>query len=400
MIKGSYPSDINLKILYLIYLLDSAASYFLFSYKNIILHVYQRIDIISIISTLLNLALYIIQIIILVLFRSYYAYVFCILIFTIINNVLTAQYVSKHYPQYNYMINGEKLPQNEKKEIIKNTYGMFLFGICNVTRNSFDSIFISSFIGLTAASIYGNYYCIFAGVSKIQQVIRESMSGGIGNKIALNTPEKNHEDMLIFMFLYAWLTSICTACMLCLYQPFMKIWVGEKLMLNEHTMIIFCIYFYVLSLGSIRFIYHQAAGLFWKKRYWTIAEALINIIGNYVLVRLYGISGIICATIISLLTIDFTYTTTIVYRYYFKNGKIGIYFKKHGIYSLITILGCTPAYLIVKQININGIIGILIRSITCLIVSNSIFFLCYRNLSEYPEAMKIMKRVFNTIKPK
>lgn len=397
LIKGSHPADVSLQVLYLIYLVDSAASYFLFSYKNLILNVYQRVDVISIISTLLHLAVYVLQIIILVVFRAYYAYIFCELVYTVVNNISIARYVSKRYPQYKCK---GTLKKQEKKEIIKNAYGMFLFKVYSATRNSFDTVFVSAFIGLTAATIYGNYYYIFAGVASLQTIIRESMQGGVGNKIAMNTPEKNHEDMLTFMFIYAWLSGVCTACMLCLFQPFVKIWVGSRLMLDEPTMIMFCVYFYVLSMGSIRFVYHQAAGLFWKKRYWTITAALINIVGNYVLVQLWGMFGVVCSTIISLLTVDFGYSTTIVYDYYFKNGKIGVYFKKHGLYLLITALGCVPTYLIVNRITLTGITGLFVRLIACVVLSNLIFFACYRKLPEYPTAKSISKRVLGMIKKK
>ena len=397
LISGTYPDDINLQLLFLIYLLESASSYFLYSYKNLILNAYQRMDIISIISTGMHLTVYIVQILILVFFKAYYAFVLCGLVYSICNNLLIARYVTKKYPQYS--CKGE-LNSSEKKDIIKNSYSMFLFKICSATRNSLDTVFVSAFIGLSAATIYGNYYYIFAGVASIQTIIRESMLGGIGNKIALNSPEKNYQDMMVFIYLYAWLSGICTVCMMCLYQPFMKLWVGEKLMLNEPTMIMFCVYFYILSMGSIRFLYHQAAGLFWVKRYWTVAEALINVIGNYVLVRLLGMFGVVCSTIISLITVDFIYSTTIVYDYYFKNEKIGEFFKKHGIYLLITIAGCVPAYLACRLISVNGIIGLFIKLIVCLGISNTVFFVGYRMMPEYNNAMKIINRVIGMAKRK
>ncbi|MBO4838375.1 MAG: polysaccharide biosynthesis C-terminal domain-containing protein [Lachnospiraceae bacterium] len=397
LIKGGYPADINLKLLYIIYLLDSSASYFLFSYKNLVLNVYQRMDVISIINMTLHMIVYALQIIVLVVFRAYYVFVILQLVFTVVNNLTIARYVTKHFPQYKCR---GVLPKTEKKDIVKNTYGMFLFKVCSATRNSLDTVFVSAFIGLTAATIYGNYYYIFAGVASIQTIIRESMQGGIGNKIAMNTPEKNHKDMLVFMYMYAWLSGAFTACMLCLYQPFVQIWVGKKLMLDEPTAIMFCVYFYVLSMGSIRFLYHQAAGLFWKKRYWTIAEALINVAGNYILVQLWGMFGVVCSTIISLLTVDFFYSTTIVYDYYFKNGQIGVYFKKHGLYLIITALGCTPAYLICRQINIHGVLGLAVRLVVCLAVSNAVFFTLYRRLPEYGDAKKIAQRITGIVTAK
>lgn len=389
LIKGSHPQDINLKLLYIIYLLDSAASYFLFSYRNIILNVYQRVDIISIISTILYLVIYGIQIITLLIFKNYYVYVLLFLTYTVANNLIVAKYVKDKYPQYSCKGHIEK---KERKEILKNSYAIFLFKVCSMTRNSLDTVFISAFIGLVAATIYGNYYYIFAGIASVQTIIRTSMEGGIGNKIATKTPEENHKDMFVLMYLYAWLSSAITACMLSLYQPFIKIWVGDKLLLDRSTMIMFCVYFYILSMGSIRFIYHQSAGLFWKKRYWTVAAALLNIAGDYFLVQYLGMFGVISATIISLLVVDFGYSTKIVYDYYFKNGKISSYFKKHFIYLFITFIGCIPSYILCNLIPIGGIGGLILKLITTLVVSNIIFYLCYRNIPEYHPALKLVKK--------
>ena len=397
LIDGSYPADINLKVIYIIYLIDSAASYFLFSYKNMILNAYQRVDVITIISTVTHMVTYAIQILLLIVFKSFYAYSVLIVACSVANNLFTARYVSKKFPQYTCK---GKLVKAEKKNIIKNTYGMLLFKICQVTRNSLDSIFISAFLGLTAVAIYDSYYLIFAGIVSIQFIIRESMKGGIGNKIALNSPEKNHQDMLVFMYLYAWLSSICTACMLCLYQPFVKLWVGADMMLDEATMIMFCVYFYVTSMGSIRYLYHQAAGLFWTKRYWTVAETVVNLVGNFILIRRFGLIGVVCSTIISLISIDFFYSTTIVYDHYFKNGKIGVYFRKHGIYVLITAAGCVPAYFVCKMISLGGITGLVVKLMVCLAISNLIFFVGYRFLPEYSDAKKIAGRVFKMIRKK
>ena len=397
MIKGSHPADVSLTVLYLIYLVDSAASYFLFSYKNLILNVYQRVDIISIISTLLHLAVYTAQIVILIVFRAYYVYVVFDLVYTVLNNLFVARYVSKRFPQY--VCKGE-LSKDEKKDIIKNSYAMFLFKVYSATRNSFDTVFVSAFIGLTAATIYGNYYYIFAGVASIQTIIRESMQGGIGNKIATNSPEKNHGEMMTFIFIYAWFSGACTACMMCLYQPFVKMWVGQSLMLDEKTMIMFCVYFYALSMGSIRFLYHQAAGLFWKKRYWTLAAALMNVVGNWALVQILGMFGVVLSTIFSLLIIDFGYSTTIVYKYYFKNGKIKEYFIKHAIYAVYTLLGCAPAYLICRVIPLGGILGLIVKLAVCVIVSNGIFYVCYRRHAEFEPAKRIAVRVVNMAKGK
>lgn len=390
LIKGDCPSNVNLQILYLIYLVDTAASYFLFSYKNVILNVYQRIDIVSNISTIIHIVIYATQILVLIFLRNYYVYIILEIAYTIINNLLVARYVSKNFPQYNCK---GKLKKKEKKSIIKNVYGMLLFKICSVTRNSLDNIFISAFIGLKEVAIYGNYYYIFSAVANIQAVIMESIKGAIGNKIAIDSPEKNHDDMLVFMFIYAWFSGWCAICMLCLYQPFISLWVGKSMLLDMPTMIIFCFYFYVTSMGAIRFLYHQSAGLFWQWRYWTVAEALVNVIGNYLLVQIWGLFGVVAATVISLLTIDFGFSTFIVYKFYFKNNKIWVYFRDHILYLGVIIAVGAITYGICMLTTVDGILLIIVRLVICIIVPNILFYLCYHHLNVFKKASNIGKRV-------
>lgn len=397
LVRGDCPADVNLQILYVIYLVDTAASYFLFSYKNVILNVYQRIDIVSNISTVLHICVYGVQIIILVFFREYYVYIIFEIVYTIINNIMVARYVSKMFPQYRSV---GKLSKAETKSIIKNVYGMMLFKICSVTRNSLDNIFISAFIGLKAVAIYGNYYYIFSAVANVQAVIMDSIKGAIGNKIAIDTPEKNHHDMLVFMFIYAWFSGWCSVCMLCLYQPFIRLWVGEAMVLDTPTMVMFCFYFYVTSMGAIRFLYHQSAGLFWQWRYWTVAEALVNVIGNYILVQVWGLFGVVSATVISLLTVDFIFSTFIVYKFYFRNNKIWIYFRDHLVYLTTTTLVGGVTYFICGLTPDEGIIAIFLRLAICIAIPNCLFLLAYCKLPVFKDAVGIGKRVMKYVTKK
>lgn len=62
--------------------------------------------------------------------------------------------------------------------------------------------------------------------------------------------------------------------MLCLYQPFMTIWMGKDMLLPVSTMILFCAYLYIMKIGDVLAIYSGAAGLYWESRFVTIAEAV------------------------------------------------------------------------------------------------------------------------------
>ena len=61
LISGGYPENINIQILYLIYLFNTVSSYFLYAYKQSLLLAYQRVDVDSNIATIVNIVMYVIQ---------------------------------------------------------------------------------------------------------------------------------------------------------------------------------------------------------------------------------------------------------------------------------------------------------------------------------------------------
>ena len=72
LINGKVPNNINLQALYLIYLFNTAISYFLFSYKNCLFIAHQRNDVNSKIQTICSISQNLLQIFLIVFIRNYY----------------------------------------------------------------------------------------------------------------------------------------------------------------------------------------------------------------------------------------------------------------------------------------------------------------------------------------
>ena len=129
----------------------------------------------------------------------------------------------RRYPRYK-CISLKKI--TIEKDIKKQIGGLAINRVCDTCRNSFDSLIISTLLGLTATAIYGNYYYIYSAVYGIMLIICNAMSASIGNSIVSESIHKNYENLLKFEFLYEWISGWCTICLICLYQPLMRLWVG------------------------------------------------------------------------------------------------------------------------------------------------------------------------------
>lgn len=374
LVNGDIPNGISMVGLYLIYLVNTTISYFAFAYKRSILSVYQREDILSKITMLLAVVQNILQIGLIFLFHNYYLYALVLPLISLLSNFSVAMSAHKRFPQ----LKCRGVVSDEiKSEIKRNMKGLVIAKVGGVSRNAFDNIFISVFLGLVQVAIYNNYYYISNAVTAMMTLIVTSITASIGNAVATESAETNYNTFTKINFIYMWLAGWCTVCLLCLYQPFMMKWVGAGLMLPIHSVILFCVYFYALKLGDIQSIYLTTAGLFYEFRICAIIQAVLNIGLDYLLGKYFGINGIIFATVISIFAIDFLYGNRIVFRYYFKNGKEKEYYLMHAKYAGVNIAICIIMMFICNNLNIY------IRSVLCLIVPNVLSILFYRRSKIY-----------------
>lgn len=383
-IKGSVPDGINIYILYLIYLINTVSTYWLFAYKKSLMLAFQRNDIISNINSALVIIKTIFQVTMISIFKNYYLYVIINPVITITENIICNIITNKYYPQY---VPRGTISKEIKNGIKKKVYGLMIHRACISTRNSLDSIFISAFLGLNMVAIYNNYYYIMTAVKSFLGVITGSIVSGVGNSITTESVSKNYNDMNKFNFMYMLIAGWCTICLLCLYQPFMKLWVGQEYMLDFVCVILFCVYFYTLCMGEIKATYSDAAGLWWESRHRAIIETITNVILNFVLGKLFGLKGIIIATLISLLVINFLYDSTIIFKHYFKEQKVFDYYKEHIKYFIVTLFIAIITFVICSFVSMGDFADLIIKGIICIIVPTVLYFVIYRK-NEYLYDMK------------
>ena len=336
LIHGSFPSEINLYIVYALYLFNSVLSYWLFAYKKSLLYAYQRTDMISQISSIITIVLCTIQVAVLLLTKNYYLFMAVAIVCTIINNLIVSYFVDKMFPAIKCVnINTKELFRTIKTKV----YGLVIGEICGASRNTFDSIFISIFMGLTAAAVYSNYFYVIIIMNGFTGVIYESFLSGIGNSAVLDDKKTQYEMMLKLNFAYMILSGFISVCMLCLYQPFMVLWVGSNNTYPNYIMVLYPIYFYILKMGDVGAVFTNAAGLFWENRHRFIIETVANIVLNYLLIIKLGSLGILLATIISLFFIGFFGSTFVIFKHYFESGMAKYLFQHFSMMLLTLIIG-------------------------------------------------------------
>lgn len=220
------------------------------------------------------------------------------------------------------------------------------------------------------------------------------MQAGIGNSVAKESVEKNYKDFSNINFLYLWIAGWCTVCFTCLIQPFMKVWVGEKLIFSIRIVFLLAFYFYAMKMTDSIGAFISATGLWWKCKWSYLFEAVVNLILNIGLGYYFGISGIIVATIISVIFVNYCSTVIILHKNYFIKYSIRRFFEKNFFYLVITCIVTIISFGIIDKlynefIHYNSmILELAFKALLCVGVPNIFFFLLFFSTKQFKEASK------------
>lgn len=389
MIKKDTPADINVYIVYLLNLLSTVLSYWLFAYKQSILIAHQRTDIVSKVRIITNTIMYGLQVLIIIFVKDYYLYLIVAIVQQILTNFIVAYASQKKYPQY-------KAEGNLDKEKVKKINGrikdLFLTKVGIVIVSSSDSIVISTFLGLSILAVYNNYYYILSAVMMLVKVVFDSTMSGIGNSILVETRDKVYKDLKTFTFIVAWISGFCGVCLLCLYQPFMGLWVGLDNILDFNVVICFIVYFFIDQINQLFITYKDAAGIWHEDRFRPLITALVNLILNIILVQFIGIYGVILSTVLSVLFVGMPWILHNIFTTLFKRD-MKQYVLKLLMYAVITAVVAVICLLICNQIGSYGVKTLLLRAVVCVVVCNLLFYVAYFRTEAFKDTKDIVGRI-------
>lgn len=377
LINGETPEGINLYILFFLYLFNSVISYFFAGYRQSLITAYQRTDIRDKIAIVVNICVRIGEIVAITLTRNLYVYVSVMLVGTLATNVITAFITRRMFPE---IVCEGKVSAEMRKEIKKRLGGLFGTKLNSIVVHQADTIIISAFLGLTLLAQYGNYYYIINVLSGFVMMVFSSMTASIGNKIASDSIDEVYALFKKLNFVNQWIVGWCSICLLCLYHPFMILWVGEDLTLPILMSVLMTVYFYIFQIQRTLLTFKDAGGLWYEDRFRPYASMILNLISNLILVQIIGIYGIVLSTILAFL-ISVPWCNYVVFSKMFHQSSIASMLKMI-LNTLITGMIGLGSYFVCSVFPIS-IIGIIERILFCIVIPNALYLFIYRNTDEF-----------------
>lgn len=298
-----------LRLVYVIFLLKTVSSYF-FSYKRTLLDADQKMYLISAANTLFRFITVASNLAVLMLTHNFIAYLLSDVGVTLVNNVAVAHIADRQYP---FLKKRDRLPTEEKKKIFANMKHLFIGTLSGKITNSTDNILISVLVGTLQVGLYSNYSLIISNVRKILLLIPDAAAGSIGNLAVSESRERCHQVLCRMTFIIYLVTTFCSACILCMSDPFVEILFGRKYLMDDILQYSFVVNFFYFVVREPLWRMMMVSGLFAKDKNISILGSSINLVVSIVLGLKWGILGIMLGTTCTLI-IQIMLKTRLLYR--------------------------------------------------------------------------------------
>ena len=273
------------------FLANTVCSYLL-AYKRTIITADQNNYLVTNVDNTFNILLNIVQIILLLIYKNFYAYLATMIAKTVINNLVLHIIASKKYP-YLHTYRKEKLSKIEKSAIFKNVQAAFLHRIGGVIIFSTTSIVISAFVSLVDAGKYSNYILIVNSVNMFINIIFNSVTASIGNLCVDESEERQYDIFKKIRYLAFFAAVFSYVCYIILFNPFIEIWVGGDMVMSMWVVFAISLNAMVGYLRKAVNAFKDAKGMFRNDWYKPLLEAGVGIGLAIGLSYVWGTFGVI-----------------------------------------------------------------------------------------------------------
>ena len=373
---------------YLLYLVDSVASYFVV-YRTTVIEADQKRYVVQYIEIASKLIQYVLQSIYLLRFHDFEGYLIIQVFFTVLRNIILHWIAGKMYP-YLKSKTVLKIEQKTIKKIAINVKATFVSRLSDTIMNQTDSIIISALIGVAAVGYYSNYNMIVVYINSIISILFYAIEASVGN---LNAEHDAKKSFSLFNKLSVWMAimnAFCVSLYVCLVQNFISLWIGKEYLQDMLLVICILFSFYMNQTMGVLYIYQKTMGLFCEVQKIYPFMAVLNIILSIWLGRSMGIAGVIGATGIARGVTIFWYEGKIIFNKLEHSFKE--YIHQQLLFALYTVATAFVSYLLCTYIPLGGFGGLCGRLFTVIGIWGTCTLYLWKKTSEWKWGLSIVKR--------
>lgn len=374
IIKNTPDIPESIPVLYMLFLANTAASYF-FVYKKNIIIADQKNFIVLIVTQLVTVARVILQTVFLLLTHQYIVYLIIQIICTVADNVICSIIADRMYPFLKKQ--AAPLAQKESSGIFRNVKALALYKFGSVILNGTDNILISAMIGVREVGLVSNYVLVTTSCNAILQKITDAFTASVGNLNALEGTDKQYVVFKKIFFITAWIFGYASVGLAIVSQPFIQEWIGEEYLLGMSVLMAIVAEFYVKGVHSVAYTYRSTLGFFVEGRWSALLAAGINLVLSIILCNAVGLVGIFIATPIARIFSIGIVDPVLIFHKGFKKNVLEYYTMYVGYLFLFIGIGFI-CYYTINLVSLTGWLGVIVDVAIVTLVFNLImvFLFC------------------------
>lgn len=379
----------EIRIYYSIFLFNTVSSYFV-TYKTAYVTAIQKDYIVTNTSTIGTIVATLLQIILLLLKGSYLGYLVVACVIGLLQKVFTVIYLNKKYP---ILIENQvqSLDSETKNSIWRNVSALIIHKIGDVAVNQTDNIIVSTFVNTAAVGVLSNYTTINALVASFTNRFFSSFTASFGNMIAKEGLEKQRKIFDVYDLLGFWVYGFVMIAFITLVQPLIVLWLGEGLLMDNLTVILYFISLYLTGITYVSYNFKVAAGKFNEDKWVAFVQAVVNLVVSIIAIKMIGMPGVFVGTIVSRMVVVFV-RPYIVYKYVLEQSVVAYYtrlcLRSALAFSLCLVMWRIKA-LIMPEVTVMRFI--LLCGLTT-VIPNVVFFFLFRKCEAFKDILSRVRK--------
>ena len=384
--------SISIYLYFLLQASSTTATYFL-SYRRSLLYADQKDYIAKTVDLFSMLIFNIIQCVSIIMFKNY-----CFFLIIKTTQVITSNFVISRYCKRNYTyLKQGSINKSVLKRILFDIKNVFSGRIASYVYGSTDNLIISMFVSTVSVGYITNYTTITKNLRSIIQSALLPVLPFVGNYLA-DKPNitKKKELFQIYSHIRYIIAVMVVVPVLVLCNDFIRLWIGENMIMNSTIIYLICIDFYIDIVHSSTMDFIYGSGLFHIEKRIEIIGASINLLSSIILVNIFGIEGVLVGTIISQLFFWIGRSSVVFYKCLNSNNDTYI---KYWTVNLLYIIVFITSYIICKNIysmlKLGGISKFLVGGFIIEIIIIVLILLVFNKKTEQRQIIKYIFE-FNT----
>lgn len=316
-------SLIYMQIVFMLYLFRSIMEYLMFA-PRFVLTADQKAYKINLGINIYKIAEILIEIAILQIYQNYAIILISSIIIRFFSYYTANKITFKQYPWL----------QTVNSNIKISGMGNVLYHkISGTVFSNTDILIISTFLSPLEVTIYSSYNYIIKFINDIVYMFASSITASMGNVIYKENMNKQIDIFEKINSIFIFMAMTFSIILYWSINSFVSLWIGADKIISKSALILMIFTLFIIVSARPFLLIRDAKALYKETKFIAISEALINIILSLILIRFFGITGVVFATAFATL-----FTTNIFYPIFVYKKVFNITYIKYFIKLILSII--------------------------------------------------------------